>query len=377
MSQSYFFIFLTFILSALIGWLAIPRIVIMSKKKRLFDQINERKSHSGTIPRLGGVTFFPGTLLSFALVLGLSFFYGSDLGIDSESRLFSEFLFVISGSVLLFFIGLMDDLVGISYGKKLITQIFAGMTLVYSGVAIDNLGGLFGVYHVPIEVGTILTVLLVVFIVNAFNFIDGVDGLCSSLGILALSTLGIWFLISHFFVYAMMAFGMIGVVLMFLMYNVLGDRLKIFMGDTGSLTLGFFVIFLGLKFYSLNIHSFEYVVDAAPAVLLGIIFVPAFDAVRVVVSRIHAGLSPFNPDKRHIHHKFIQLGFSHLQCTAVIVLIQTGFIVLNILFDHVNVNILLALNILAGLLINIILNQAIKARQAVNIANPAEINAMQ
>lgn len=358
----YFFVFITFAISAMIGWVTIPRIVIISKKKRLFDEINERKLHTGTIPRLGGLSFFPGSILSFALVLGLRYYYGYCLDYGTEIEVFVEFLFVLSGLFILFFTGLADDLVGVSYKNKFLAQIFAGIMLVYGGICIDNFDGLFGLHAIPYPMGVAITLLFIVFIVNAFNLIDGIDGLCSSLALLMLLTLGGWFISVGMFVYAMLAFGMMGVVCMFLLYNIRGNRMKVFMGDAGSLTLGFIIAFLALKFYSLNVHSPLFNVNSAPAVIIGILFVPAFDAARVFFMRIKDGKSPFYPDKRHIHHKLIRLGYSHLQCTGIIVMIQAAFIVMNILLSHIDINLLFALNLITGTFIMFVINLAVRKR---------------
>ena len=185
--------------------------------------------------------------------------------------------------------------------------------------------------------GALLTVLVVVLLTNAYNLIDGIDGLCSGLSILALFTFGVWFLTHHIYVYAMMSMAMGGVVTIFFFYNVMGHRMKIFMGDTGSLLLGFVIAFLGLKFYDLNINGEFYRIDAAPAVFLGIVFIPAFDTVRVFCVRMAAGLSPFYPDRRHIHHKLLRIGLTHLQGTLVIVVLQACFILLNFLLRNFNI----------------------------------------
>ena len=140
-------------------------------------------------------------------------------------------------------------------------------------------------------------------------------------------------------------------VTIFFFYNVMGHRMKIFMGDTGSLLLGFVIAFLGLKFYDLNINGEFYRIDAAPAVFLGIVFIPAFDTVRVFCVRMAAGLSPLYPDRRHIHHKLLRIGLTHLQGTLVIVVLQACFILLNFLLRNVNINLLFGINLVLGVLL--------------------------
>lgn len=357
------FIFATFLLSAFLGWITIPNIVLLSKKKRLFDEISDRKSHTGSVPRLGGTAFFPAFLISLYLMIGLRYFYGYEVNPYIEISVFTELAFFIAGVTILFFVGMVDDLTGLSYKTKLVAQMIAAALLVYSGVGIANLGGMFGFYEIHSSVGVVLTILLSVLIVNAYNLIDGVDGLCSSLSLVALFTFGGWFVYEGLYFYAIMAMAMAGVVAVFFFYNILGRRLKIFMGDTGSLALGYLIAFLGLKFYELNIAGDIYHVGSPAAIFLGIVFVPVFDALRVFCVRISKGFSPFHPDKRHIHHKLLQLGFTHLQCTFAIVLLQILFIVLNIALRHNNINLLLLLNISLGIILNLILNAAVRYRK--------------
>lgn len=285
----------TFLLSAAAGWLTIPRIVMISKKKKLFDELSARKSHTGAVPRLGGVSFLPAFLFSFSLAVGLRYMLGLDVAAPHEMAIPREFMFLVSGATVLFCVGLADDLAGVGYRIKFLAQLLSAALLLCSGVWIDNLDGLFGLHHVPTAVGALLTVLVVVLLTNAYNLIDGIDGLCSGLSILALFTFGVWFLTHHIYVYAMMSMAMGGVVTIFFFYNVMGHRMKIFMGDTGSLLLGFVIAFLGLKFYDLNINGEFYRIDAAPAVFLGIVFIPAFDTVRVFCVRMAAAFRPFIP----------------------------------------------------------------------------------
>lgn len=358
-----FFVILTFAISAAIGWFAIPRIVIIAKIKRLFDEPNSRKVHKGAIPRLGGLSFFPAALFSFAFVLGLRYYYGYDISLDLQVELLTEFLFVMAGMLILYFVGMADDLIGVGYRNKFVAQIFAAVCLVFAGVTVFDLQGLFGVYRLPFAMDALLTIAAVVLTVNAFNLIDGVDGLCSGLGTIILTTLGILFIYYQLFVYAMFAFGMVGVLIAFFQYNVLGTRLKVFMGDTGSLTLGYMIVFLGLKFVNLENTTFIALgLNSTLAILAGLLFVPVFDTCRVFVSRISRGKSPFFPDKNHVHHKLLQLNRTHLQSTGILLLMETGFILMNFaLAELVGMGIswVLLIDILLGVGVNVTLNRLI------------------
>ncbi len=351
-----FFIIAAFLLSVGTGWVIIPRIVMISKKKRLFDELSARKSHTGMVPRLGGASFFPTFLFAFTLTMGMRYIFGYDVADDYFMDSLCELMFLLAGSTVLFCVGMADDLTGVGYKGKFLAQTLSAVLICCSGVEITSLDGLFGIYEIPYWVGIILTVLIIVLLANAYNLIDGIDGLCSGLSLLALLTFGFWFIVHGIYVYAMMAMAMAGVVLVFFFYNVLGKRLKVFMGDTGSLLLGYLIAFLGLKFYSLNVSGEFFRINAAPAVFLGVVSIPVFDVVRVFCARMSAGLSPFYPDRRHIHHKLLRIGLTHLQSAMVIVLLQVGFILLNFLLRNVSINLLLAINVALGFAVNYLLN---------------------
>lgn len=357
------FVILTFAISAAIGWFAIPRIVIIAKIKRLFDEHNARKVHKGAIPRLGGLSFFPAALFSFAFVLGLRYYYGYDISFDLQLELLTEFLFVMSGMLILYFVGMVDDLIGVGYRSKFIAQIFAAVCLVLAGVTVFDFQGLFGVHRLPFLLDAFLTIVVVVLTVNAFNLIDGVDGLCSGLGTIILMTLGGFFIYNQLYVYAMFAFGMVGVLIAFFQYNVLGTRLKVFMGDTGSLSLGYMIIFLCLKFINLENTTFITLgLHSTLAVALGLLMLSVFDTCRVFVSRISKGKSPFYPDKNHIHHKLLQLNRTHLQSTGILLLMEAGYVILNVLLAelcHVAITWILLIDILLGVGVNVTLNKLI------------------
>lgn len=351
-----FFIIAAFLLSVGTGWVIIPRIVMISKKKRLFDELSARKSHTGMVPRLGGASFFPTFLFAFTLTMGMRYIFGYNVADDYFMDSLRELMFLLAGSTVLFCVGMADDLTGVGYKGKFLAQTLSAVLICCSGVEITSLDGLFGIYEIPYWVGIILTVLIIVLLANAYNLIDGIDGLCSGLSLLALLTFGLWFIVHGIYVYAMMAMAMAGVVLVFFFYNVLGKRLKVFMGDTGSLLLGYLIAFLGLKFYSLNVSGEFFRINAAPAVFLGVVSIPVFDVVRVFCARMVAGLSPFYPDRRHIHHKLLRIGLTHLQSAMVIVLLQVGFILLNFLLRNVSINLLLAINVALGFAVNYLLN---------------------
>lgn len=325
-------IIIAFTLSALLSWLIIPRILVVAFRKRLFDMPDERKIHSQAIPRLGGLSFVPTILFSLSFVLGMQYTLGNNLPSALLRYIVPEFCFLICGLVLLYLSGIKDDLVGLRYRTKFLIQILAAAFFPLSGLWINNLYGIFGIQEISAWIGIPFTMLAVVFITNAINLIDGIDGLASGLSSVALSVLGSLFLYEHLWLYATLAFSTLGVLLPFFYYNVFGQAehcKKIFMGDTGSLTLGYILSFLSIRYAAYNPELAPFA-DGAIVVAFSTLIVPLFDVVRVMLvrARTHKGL--FSPDKNHIHHKFLAMGFSPRSAMLFILLIACVFSCLNI-----------------------------------------------
>ena len=232
------FSLLALVLSACLSFLVIPRLVFVSVKRRLFDVPNSRSSHTRAVPRLGGIIFLPCMMFSYAFVLGLRELNGVGVATELRESLLLEMLFLICGLTTIYGIGVLDDLRGVTFRKKFVAQILAAIFFLFGDIHIDNLHGIFGIYELPVAVSYLLTIFITVLIINAINLIDGIDGLASGLSSVALSVYGFWFLSSGLYAYAMLAFSLLGSVMIFFLYNVFGRRMKLFMGDTGSLILG-------------------------------------------------------------------------------------------------------------------------------------------
>ncbi|WP_320052588.1 MraY family glycosyltransferase [uncultured Acetobacteroides sp.] len=349
---------LTFAISAAIGFIIVPRIVIISRRKGLFDFINERKVHTKQVPRLGGVSFLPALLFSVSFVMGIRYLVGIEVADNISHNVLVETLFLLCSLVVLFFIGLADDLISVSFRYKLLSQVLVAVLMIASGVYVDNMHGFFGMHEIPNWVGYILTVILVCFVINAINLIDGVDGLASGLSSIALASLGVWFLEQHLFVYSMLAFAMLGVIIPFFIYNVFGGKNKIFMGDTGSLLIGYLIAFLSAKLCMISVSGPVFEFRGAPIFIFAILFIPLFDAARVFVERMRAGKSPFYPDKTHIHHKFLALGFSHRQTMVSIVLVEVVVIVVDIILSqYLDITLMFFANIVLGVFMMVVLHR--------------------
>lgn len=324
-----------FFISLLISFLLLPYILQLSIKRSLFDRPSARKLHSTNIPRLGGVCFFPTFIFTLMLVMLIK----DALGYNPSSWI-SETILLICGMALLYLVGFADDLVGVKARKKLIVQIISSAFFPLSGVVINNFYGLFGVNEVPFCLGCVFTMFMVVFITNAINLIDGIDGLASGLSGIALSILGVMFFKEQLVKYSILSASMLGVLIPFFRHNVFGDPkkgTKIFMGDTGSLTLGYFMSFLAVK-YAMNSPA---EMPARPGALLmafSTLLIPSFDVIRVTLYRLRKGFPIFRPDKNHIHHRFLRLGFTPMQTLLAILLLAISFFLMNYVMVHFYIN---------------------------------------
>lgn len=319
----------------------IPRILLISLRKRLFDLPDARKVHKRPIPRLGGVTFFPVILFVFCITTAYRVIMGHFPNNHFTVSITTEMLALFAGLTLLYIIGIADDLVGVRYRNKFNIQIISSAFFPLAGVYINDFYGLLGIHAITPWIGIPLTMLLVVFITNAINLIDGIDGLASSICIVALSMFGIIFSTNQYWLYAQIAFIAVGILIPFFIYNVFGNAergRKIFMGDTGSLTLGYLLSFLVIK-YSMYLGPETKLAEGAPIVIaFSILLVPCLDVIRVVLGRIRRKAHPFHPDKTHIHHKFMAMGFGPHHSLILIQIISTSFIVGTFAALHWEVN---------------------------------------
>lgn len=345
--QTSLFLLFGFLFAVSLGMVIIPRILVISHKKRLYDVPDARKVHTMPVPRLGGLSFFPVILMSMFLVIGFRlYFWDMDTSSLSFNMLY-EYLFLFVGMTLLYLVGVCDDLVGVGYRYKFAVQIAAAFLLVLSGNWFDSFGGLFGIYSVPVWVGVPFTVFIVVYITNAINLIDGIDGLASGLCCIALSVLSVIFFLRGQYVYALLAICTLGILMPFWCYNVFGNANrghKLFMGDAGSLTLGYVISFLIIHMSVTNevspTLSNPYMVIAFSTVL-----VPLLDVIRVVLHRLREHKNPFLPDKNHFHHKLLRTGMRVVMVT--ILGIAVSFIGLNAwLAWQMNITFLLGINLI-------------------------------
>ncbi|MDR2683365.1 MAG: undecaprenyl/decaprenyl-phosphate alpha-N-acetylglucosaminyl 1-phosphate transferase [Dysgonamonadaceae bacterium] len=338
-------IFIAFILAFIVGQIIILRTYLFSFRRRLFDPADSRKLHRGLIPRLGGMMFLPTQCGVFMLIVVVVRHFGI---VDVEYGVLTQFLLLICGLGLLFVIGVMDDLMGIRYQWKFIAQVMAASFLPISGLWVRSLDGLFGITILSPWVGIPLTLLGVVVIINAFNLIDGIDGLCSGLVILACTVLGTLFLRQEAWLYVIFSFITVGTLSPFFYYNVFGKSKKhrrIFMGDTGSMTLGLSVSFLTISYLMGRPTSIPTGSNNI-LVAFSVVILPVLDVMRVMRVRLLSGKSVFLPDRNHIHHYVLNMGFGKHVTLSCILLIDLLFVVFNMIWvRYLNINVALILNV--------------------------------
>lgn len=359
-------IIMSFGISLILTGIIIPQVLLIAFRRKLFDAPDGRKIHKAAVPRLGGVAFLPAVFCAVALSLGTGFKFPVCPSFVDITADIEPLLFAVCSTMLLYLAGMADDLVGVRYRAKFFIQIICAMLTVLSGVYFTDLYGLLGLHGLPLWGTVLLSGFMVVYIINAVNLIDGIDGLASGICMIALGFYGWIFYIDGRFLHSMVSWATCGTILTFLYYNLLGKESrhkKIFMGDTGSLTIGMLVAFL----------SIEIARQPAPAALADCnpmliafspLIVPMFDVVRVCLHRLKQKRNPFLPDKSHIHHKLLAAGLSPSMALTVILLAMAIFVGLNVgLSPWVDINILVGCDILLWLLLNEWLTRQIRQRE--------------
>ena len=347
--MDYLFLMSGFLLSLVLGMMIVPKILLISYKKRLFDMPDSRKVHEIPVPRLGGISFFPVILIVLCFILGVRLYCGYPI----ENLPANEFLFFAVGGMTLFLIGVADDLVGVGYRYKFLVQILAAILIVWPGEWFNTLGGLFGIDELPKTLGILFTLFVVVYITNAINLIDGIDGLASGLSCISLFVLGIICTVEGDELYALLAFSTFGV------FGNAKRGHKLFMGDTGSLILGYIISLLVIHLSRVDNQG---VAGHSNMVLaFSTLIVPLFDVVRVVMHRLREKKNPFLPDKNHFHHKLLRTGLRPRAVMVSILFIALFFILLNWLLANImGMTWLLITDVVLWTLLQLGINKAIK-----------------
>jgi len=307
-----------FIGSFLLTYLTIPKIIGVVEYRRLMDSPNHRSSHKSRTPTLGGVSFFYTLIFAFFFIKGWT--------------TLNEGFYIIPGLTILFIVGLKDDLVVISPGAKLMAQVFAIVFILANpSFTIHSLNGFLNINEIPYYLFLIIGGFMMLTIINSYNLIDGIDGLASVVGIVIMVIFTTIFYLTKEYFFALVSITMNACLMAFLGFNLSSDK-KIFMGDTGSLIVGFVISILTLKFLALRPMAYTdlpFLLENAPLIAISILIVPLFDTARVFAIRIANKKAPFSPDRNHTHHVLIDYwGLSHKQASFIIGCFNLLFVML-------------------------------------------------
>ena len=328
--------------SFLLTFYTIPTVVKISRRKNLMDEPGSRSSHLRKIPNLGGISMF------YSLAVCASIF---------AFELFDLYKFLFASLVILLYIGVMDDIVVMRAYKKLFAQIIVtSLMVIGSDVRIRSFFGLFGVYELNYFFSVAISIFTFIVLINAFNLIDGIDGLAGGYSILCSAMFGISYYRLGEYNYPLVVLSgvIIGCVIGFLYFNLSNYRNnKIFMGDTGSMILGFLLAFTAICFIDIFIDKElpevpRYYLQSAPAIAMAILILPIIDTLNVFIIRICNGKSPFVADKNHIHHSLLKLGLTHRRSTVYILMYYLFIVSVAYFFRHINVNVLLLVIVILG-----------------------------
>ena len=332
------------LVSFTLGLLGMPVIVRIAKAKGFVVRPNKRTSHTGDIPNIGGLN------ICFSFMLTYMLFEFDQM---SQSQFFLIGLFAIMA------VGFIDDVLVLTPTAKLLGETLAGIALIgFANLRITHLHGIFGIEQIGIIPSYLFSFFVLIAIINAVNLIDGIDGLASGLGILYCLFFAFYFGLAGDTSWSILGICMVGALAVFFIYNVFGHREKIFMGDSGSLLLGY--LLTAFVFHFCEVNAYHQVpenlhMNAAPAVAICVLTIPIFDTIRVSLTRIKQHRSPFQPDKNHIHHLLLKIGLSHIQTTCVLLSASILFIGLAILGRNWNFWLLLIANFALATCLTLIL----------------------
>ncbi|WP_370900570.1 glycosyltransferase family 4 protein [Chryseobacterium gossypii] len=335
---------LGFVFSFLITFFSVPTIVKISRRKNLMDEPGVRSSHLRKIPNLGGIAIF------YSIGVCASIF---------AYELFDLYKFLFASLVILLYVGVMDDIVVMRAYKKLVAQIIVSSLIVIgSDIRIRSLFGIFGIYELSYFVSIMFSIITFIILINAFNLIDGIDGLAGGYSVICSGLFGISYYRLGEYNYPLVVLSVIiiGAVLAFLYYNLSNYRTnKIFMGDTGSMLLGFLLAFTSICFIDIFIDKAlpnvpRYHLQSAPVVAVAILILPIVDTLNVIIVRIANKKSPFDADKNHIHHKLLKLNFTHRRSSFYIIVYYLFIVSVAYYLRHININVLLLIILFLGFL---------------------------
>ncbi|MFT6841562.1 MAG: UDP-GlcNAc:undecaprenyl-phosphate GlcNAc-1-phosphate transferase [Psychroserpens sp.] len=340
------------ITSFILTFLLTPLVIGFFRKRNIMDKPGGRKIHSGDTPSMGGIAIFAGVMLAIAIWMPFPYI--------------QRFKFLFGAMGIMFVVGLRDDLVPVRPIVKLAAQLLASAMIIFlMDIRLTSLYNIFTIDSLPYIISIGLTLFTFIVITNSYNLIDGLDGLASSIGVIAFFFFGIYFFLVGQVQYSIICFSFIGALIAFLNFNWQPSR--IFMGDTGALLIGAVLAVITIKFIDYNFHlplTNEFRLESSVGVGISVIIIPLFDTLRVFISRAIKNKSPFSPDKTHIHHLLMRLGFSHSGTTLVIIGVNIAIICLALALDFLGDNLLVPIIVGTCLLLSVTLDQVVLANMA-------------
>lgn len=362
----YRFPYLIILISFLIGWICMPIVLKIAKAKHFVVKPNKRTCHKGEVPNIGGLDIFVSFLLTYMIF---------------EYNNLSEYQFLLIGIFIIFMIGFVDDILDLTPLSKLLGEMLAGVAMIgFSDVRITHLHGFLGIDELSLWASYMLSFFVLIVIINALNLIDGIDGLASGLGIIYSLCFAVYFTLIGQINWAIIAYSLVGSLAVFFIYNTSG-RNKIFMGDSGSLLLGYIItafVFHVCEINAYNMVPEPYSMKATPAVMICLLSVPLFDTLRVALTRIKHHKSPFLPDRNHVHHLLLRTGLNHIQTTLVLLSVSVFFVALAIIGRNWPIWLLVLVNFALCSLLTFILWRIVDKKGATDdIPNTAEQQADQ
>lgn len=334
------FLILVFATSFLVVLLATPSLIKVAILKRLFDAPGDtRKLHTRMIPTIGGIIIFAGTLFSYSLWFPSRIIHDSMQVVKSME----DYKFITSTLLVMFFVGVKDDIIGTAPVKKLVAHVLVGMVLVLmADIRISSLHGIFGIDVIPYWASVFLSLFTYIVVVNAFNLIDGLDGLAGGIGFIASTAFGAWFALAGDPAMAALAIALSGSLLAFLIFNF--SPAKIFMGDSGSLTIGLIICILAIKLVSFDVSAIQnkFILNVSkPIFAMAVLFYPLVDTLRIFIYRAVRGVSPFSADRNHLHHRLIDMGFTQKKTVIILYIVNILMIALSLSLLYMNATIAL------------------------------------
>jgi len=296
------------LISLCINFLITPVLIKTAHRYSWFDKVNQRTIHTGEIPRIGGI----GIVFSFIITIVLYFIYNRIYSpISNPFQSLFHYWPLLLGALIINLLGLLDDFTDLKARYKLIIQLIAALLMVASGKYFVNfyIPGFNYSIHLDI-IGPVFTVVWIIGITNAVNLIDGMDGLSSGITEIILFFMGMAAVYSGYYSQALLIFILFGSVLSFMFFNF--PPAKLFMGDSGSLFLGFFLACMPL--YS----SYNNAYGLALIISISFLFIPILDTIAAILRRIRKGIPFYSPDKHHLHHRLLKLGLSTRKILLII-----------------------------------------------------------